>query len=303
MARTDNQHPGGELALLALLAVLWGSSYLLLKIALATIPPITLIAVRVSIAAMFLLAVVSYQGARLPRDWETWRTLFVQALCNSIASWTLLAWGQQVVDSSLAGVLNSTSPIFVLLFTWLVTRHEEVTAWKVAGALLGLAGVTLIVGLDALRGVGRETLGQFAVLASAALYACAAIHGQRFSSLTPTVTAAGTMLWATGCLVPLSLIVERPWSLQPSVGSIAAACALGFFCTGIALLIYFRLARTIGSMGVASQSYLRAGVSVLLGVFVLGERISGVTAAGLLAVIAGVVMINIDRRVVSPARL
>jgi drug/metabolite transporter (DMT)-like permease len=303
MARTHDQRPGVEPALLGLLAILWGSSYLLVKIALATIPPITLIAIRVSIAAVFLLMVVAYQRARLPGDWRAWRMLFVQALVSSIASWTLLAWGQQVVDSSLAGVLNSTSPIFVLLFTWLVTRHEDVTAWRAAGALLGLAGVILIVGLDVLRGLGKGTLGQLAVLASAVLYACAAIHGRRFSSLTPTVTAAGTMLWASACLVPLSLIVERPWSLQPSLSSIAAAAALGFVCTGIALLIYFRLVSRIGSMGVASQSYLRAGVSVLLGMFVLGERISGVTAAGLLAIITGVVMINIDRRVVSPVRL
>jgi drug/metabolite transporter (DMT)-like permease len=162
--------------------------------------------------------------------------------------------------------------------------------------------VVLIVGLETLGGLGRQTAGQLAVLGSAALYAGAAIQGRRFSSLTPTVTAAGTMLWATACLVPLSFILEKPWSLQSSASSIAAAVALGFLCTGIALLIYFRLVRTIGSMGVASQSYLRAGVSVLLGVFVLDERISGVTAVGLLAIIAGVVMINVDRRVPSPAR-
>ena len=302
MAKPHHPHPGVELALLALLAILWGSSYLLLKIALATIPPITLIAVRVSIAAVFLVGVVACRRLRLPAGWRTWRMLFVQALFSSIASWTLLAWGQQVVDSSLAGVLNSTSPIFVLLFTWGITRHEELSAWKAAGALLGLAGVVLIVGIETLAGLGRQTAGQLAVLGSAALYAGAAIHGQRFSPLTPTVTAAGTMLWATVCLVPLSFVLEKPWSLQPSAGSIAAAVALGFLCTGIALLIYFRLVRTIGSMGVASQSYLRAGVSVLLGVFVLGERISGVTAVGLLAIIAGVVMLNVDRRVVSTVR-
>ena len=99
------------LVLLGLLALLWGSSYLLVKIALATIPPITLIAARVSIAALLLVIVVACQQARWPRDWTTWRRLLVQALFNSIASWTLLAWGQQSVDSGLAGVLNSTSPL------------------------------------------------------------------------------------------------------------------------------------------------------------------------------------------------
>ena len=281
-----------EHALLGLLAALWGSSYLLVKLALATIPPITLIAARVTIAAAFLIVVVAYVGARWPRNWRTWRMLFVQALCNSIASWTLLAWGQQFVETSLAGVLNSTSPLFVLTLTFLVTRHEPVTSRKIAGALLGLAGVGLILGAGAWRGLGEQTVGQVAILASAALYGCAALYGRRFSSIAPTVTAAGTMIWATVCLVPLCLVMERPWTLHPSAKSIAAAAALGLVCTGIALLVYFRLVKTIGPLGVASQSYLRAGVSVLVGVLVLGERMAPTAALGLLAIVLGVLMIS-----------
>jgi drug/metabolite transporter (DMT)-like permease len=292
MARGGKHETLYDFALLGLLAAIWGSSYLLVKVALATIPPITLIAARVTIAAVFLVIVMQYQGSRWPRDWSMWRLLFVQALFNSIASWTLLAWGQQFVDSGVAGVLNSTSPIFVLAFTWLVTRHEPITAWKVGGALMGLAGVGLIVGPEALRGLGKQTLGQLAILGSAALYACAAIHGRRFSALVPTVTAAGTTLWATLCLVPLALVAEQPWTLHPSAVSIMAAAALGLVCTGLALLVYFRLVHTIGSLGVASQCYLRAGVSVLLGVFVLGERLTSTAAFGLLGVILGVVMIS-----------
>jgi len=292
-AANRNGSPGLELALLGLLAGLWGSSYLLIKIALATIPPITLIALRVSIAAAFLVMVMRCQGTPFRRDWRTWRMLLIQAFFNSIASWTVLAWGQQHVDSGLAGVLNSTSPIFVFFITLLFTRHEAVTAWKLAGASLGLAGVALIVGLDALHGIGRQIAGQLAVLLGALLYAGAAIHGRRFSAIPPTVTAAGTMIWATVCLVPLSLAVDRPWTLTPSAGSIAAAAVLGLFCTGVALLLYFRLVRTIGSMGVASQSYLRAGVSVVLGTFVLGERISPASGLGLALILLGVLAINV----------
>jgi drug/metabolite transporter (DMT)-like permease len=283
-----------ELALLALLAVLWGSSYLLIKIAVATIPPITLIAMRVSIAAVFLLMVMRYQGARFPRDWTTWRMLLVQSFFNSIASWTVLAWGQQHVDSGLAGVLNSTSPIFVFFITLLYTRHEAVTAWKFAGAMMGLFGVVSIVGLEALRGIGQQIAGQFAILLGALLYACAAIYGKRFSAIPPAVSAAGTMIWATVCLGSLSLIVDRPWTLNPSTSSVIATFVLGFFCTGVALLVYFRLVRTLGSMGVASQSYLRGGVSVLLGIFVLGEQITQAIGFGLTAIILGVALINVS---------
>lgn len=291
-----------ELALLGLLAFLWGSSYLLIKVAVETIPPFTLIAVRVVIAAVFLLSVLWIQGAQLPRDGRTWRMLLTQAVFNSIASWTVLAWGQQYVDSGLAGVLNSTSPIFVFFITLLVTRHESVGRRKLAGALLGVGGVVLIVGIDVLRGLGREVLGQLAVLLGALLYAGAAIHGQRFSRLSPTVTAAGTMICATACLVPLSVAVDRPWTLSPSLVSLLSAGALAIFCTGGALLVYFRLVRTLGSMGVASQSYLRAGVSVVLGVIVLGEQITAAIGLGLLATILGVAAINMPSRIGSRFR-
>ena len=285
-----------EIALLALLAVLWGSSYLLIKIAVETIPPVTLVAARVSIGAVFLLAIIAWQGDHLPNDGRTWWRLFLQAIFNSIGSWTLLAWGQQFVDSGLASVLNSTSPLFVFFMTLTFTRHEPATSLKLLGAILGVVGVTLIVGVEVLKGLGHEVVAQLAILLSAILFAGAAIHGKRFSHLPPTVTAAGTMLWATVCLVPLSLATEQPWALRPSSASIMAAIVLAVFSTGGAFLIYFRLVRTLGSMGVVSQSYLRAGVGVMLGVVVLGEQITFVVGLGLAAAILGVVAINMPTR-------
>lgn len=292
-----------EIALLICLAVLWGSSYLWIKIAVSTIPPFTLIATRVSVAAIVLIAVVLWFRYPLPDDAKTWRQLTVQAFLNSTGAWTILAWGQQFVDSGLAGVLNSTSPLFVLLFTLLWTRHEPVTAAKVAGALLGIAGILAIVGFDVLRGLGQQVMAQVAVLLGAAMYAAAAINGkQKFNHLHPTATAAGTMICASACLLPLSIVVDRPWTLTPPVEAITAAIILGVFCTGLALLLYFRLVRTLGSMGVASQAYLRAGLSVILGVVVLGEQVTAVLVLGAVATIVGVALINIPaRRMVEPA--
>jgi drug/metabolite transporter (DMT)-like permease len=287
---------GFEIGLLGLLALLWGSSYLFVKIAVADIPPITLIAVRVSIAAIFLLGVMRWRGERLPTDRRTWRMLFIQAIFNSIAAWTILAWGQQYVASGLASVLNSTSPIFVFFITLFFTRHETVSLLKLIGACLGLIGVILIVGLDVLNGLGQQVAGQLAALVGALLYAGAAIHGKKFAHLSATATAAGTMIWATLCLVPLSLLLEHPWTLNPSRQSIIAALTLAIFCTGGALMIYFRLVRTIGSLGVASQSYLRAEIGVVLGIVFLDETISFVMALGLAAAILGVAAINLPGR-------
>ncbi len=269
--------------------------YLLIKIALDSIPPVSLIAARVAIAALFLMAVMAWKGEHLPRDARTWRVLFVQAVFNSIGAWTVLAWGQQYVESGLASVLNSTSPLFVLLITLVFTHHEPTSPLKLGGACLGVIGVTLIVGVDVLNGLGQQVGAQLAVLLGALLYAGAAIYGKRFSHLSPTVTAAGTMIWASVCLVPLSVVTEQPWTLRPSVDALAAVIVLGLFCTGVALLIYFRLVNTLGSIGVASQSYLRAGIGVILGVVVLGEKFTPLVGLGLAAAILGVAAINMPR--------
>ena len=280
-----------EFALLGTLACLWGSSYLLIKVALTSFPPITLMAIRVTLAAAFLVTVMRVRGDRLPRDGHTLRMLFVQSLLNSSVAWLALAWGQQYLASGLAGVLNSTSPLFVFLLTGLSAGATK-SMPKLAGVLLGFVGVTLVVGLGALQGLGQQALAQAAVLFAAFLYACAAINGKRLAHVSPLATATGTMLWALITLVPLSLAFDQPWTIVPTAKASLAAATLAILGTGVALIIYFRLIKTLGSMGVASQSYLRAGVSVMLGMVILGEQLSGTVLIGLAIIIVGVALIN-----------
>lgn len=281
-----------EYALLGLLALLWGSSYLLIGIAVVEIPPMTLIAARVAIAAVILTMVVVASGAHWPRDRVTWGRLLLQAVFNSIGAWTLLAWGQQYVGSGLASVLNSTAPLFVFALTLSAGMNPR----RLLGACVGFGGVVLIVGLEALSGIGTSIAGQLAALGGAVLYAFAAIYGRKFNHLPATVTAAGTMLWATVVLLPAAIFIDQPWRLSPSLPAILATGALGLFSTGLALLIYFRLLKTLGPLGVASQAYLRAGIAVALGAVLLGETISSAALVGILAALLGVALIN------SPAR-
>jgi drug/metabolite transporter (DMT)-like permease len=153
-------------------------------------------------------------------------------------------------------------------------------------------GVVLIVGVDALRGLGDQVAGQIACLVGAALYAGSAIYGKRFGHISAVTTAAGTMIWASAVLVPLALVLDQPWTLAPGMAAISVTAVLSIVCTGVASLIYFRLVRTLGSMGVASQSYLRAGLGVILGMVFLGETFSLPVAIGLGAAIGGVTLIN-----------
>ncbi|MBV8577289.1 MAG: DMT family transporter, partial [Acetobacteraceae bacterium] len=150
----DNPHAPrtqltGELALLLLLATLWGASYSFIKVGVATIPPITLIAGRTLIAGVLLLMIMRWRGVRMPLDGATWGRFAFQACLNSVVPWTLIAWGEGTVDAGLATILNSAAPIFTFLFTALGTRHEAATPLKLVGVTAGMVGICLIVGVKA----------------------------------------------------------------------------------------------------------------------------------------------------------
>jgi drug/metabolite transporter (DMT)-like permease len=277
-----------ELLLLLLLSSVWGASYTLIKIGVATIPPATLIAARTSIAGATLLAVMRWRRQSLPRDPMTWRRFLMQACLNSVIPFTLIAWAEQTTDASLATILNSTSPVFTFLLTALVTRHEPVTARKLFGVSAGIAGISLIVGVSALRGLGRELWAQLAIVAATVCYAGAAIFGKQFKGLDPIMPAAGSLLAGAALLTPLSLAVDRPWALAPSAASVLALLGLSVVSTALALVIYFRLLDTLGSVGTTAQAYLRVPIGVAIGVLFLGERLTSTAWLGLACVIAGV---------------
>lgn len=285
-----------ELALLLALATLWGASYTFIKIGVETIPPITLIATRTLIAGLLLLAVLRIRGLSLPKDKATWRRFLFQACLNSAIPFTLIAWAEQTVDAGLAAILNSTTPIFAFLLTALLTRHEPVTGRKLFGVVAGIAGITLVVGLEALNGAGDQLLAQLAIVAATICYAGAAIFGRGFKSLDPMMPAAGSLICGAVILMPLSLAIEQPWTLAPSTASMLALLCLSVFSTALAFVIYFRLVHTLGSVGTTAQAYLRVPIGVAIGVIFLGESISSTALIGLACVIAGVMAMTIPAR-------
>lgn len=293
---TDRPNMAKELVLLLALSTLWGASYTFIKIGVETIPPVTLIAARTLLAGTILVAVIRWRGMSLPTDLATWRKFLFQAGLNSIVPFTLIAWAERSTDAGLATMLNSTSPIFVFLLTALVTRHEVVTARKLFGVGAGLMGICLIVGVQALGGLGREVWAQLAIVAATVCYAGAAIFGKNFKGLDPMMPAAGSMLCGAAILVPVSLVADRPWTLAPSMGSVLALLALSVFSTALAFVIYFRLVQTIGSLGTTAQAYLRVPIGVAISVLFLGESLSLTEWLGLACVIAGVAAMTIPAR-------
>lgn len=285
-----------ELLLLLALATLWGASYTFIKIGIETIPPVTLIAARTLIAGALLLAVLRWRGLSLPRDAATWRRFLFQACLNSVVPFTLIAWAEQTIDAGIASILNATTPIFAFLMTALITRHEAVTARKLVGIVAGMTGISLIIGMEALGGLGEQLLPQLAVVLATVCYAGAAIFGRSFKGLDPMMPAAGLLIAGAALLIPVSLVVDRPWTLAPSTESLLALLGLAVFSTALAFAIYFRLIQTLGSVGATAQAYLRVPIGVAIGALFLGERLSDTAWIGLGCVIVGVAAMTIPAR-------
>jgi drug/metabolite transporter (DMT)-like permease len=302
MSTQTLEHPAAtpnravELSLLLVLAGLWGGSYTFIKLGVETIPPLTLITARTLIAGLVLLAVIRWRGLRLPRDLATWRLFVVQAGLNSVVPFTLIAWAERSVDAGLATILSSTSPIFVVLLSCLSASAERLPGLRLAGIAAGLAGTVLIVGAQAMTGFGAQLWAQLALVAASVCYGGAALFGRSFKGLDPIMPAAGSLLCGAFVLLPLSLLLDRPWTLSPSAQSIQALIALSLVSTALAFVIYFRLIARLGSVATTSVAYLRVPTGVLIGMVFLGEALAPTAWVGLVLVIAGVLAMTLPLR-------
>jgi drug/metabolite transporter (DMT)-like permease len=285
-----------DLLLLLTLATLWGASYTLIKVGVETISPVTFIAVRTLVAGLILAAALRLRGLKLPTDRQTWKLFTVQACLNSAVPFTLIAWAEQTTDAGLATILSSTTPIFAFLLTALITRHESVSAAKLFGVAAGIVGICLIVGMEALAGSGENLWAQLAIVAATICYAAAAIFGKNFKGLDPMMPAAGSLIAGAAILIPVSLVVDRPWTLTPSADSMLALLALAVFSTALAFVIYFRLVQTLGSVGTTAQAYLRVPIGVGIGVVFLGETLASTAWLGLACVVTGVIAMTLPAR-------
>jgi len=284
--------PLREIGLLFVLGALWGIPFALTKVSLESIPPVTLTAARVSLAAATLWAVVFFLKREVPARPGFFVRLLLQGTVGCAIPYMFIAWGQRSVESGLAAILNSSTPLFVYLISALWTHHESTTIGRLAGAVIGLGGVVLVVGANTLFFARGELIGQAAILLATLSSAISVIHGRRFTGIAAEVVAAGTLTGAALMLVPLSLLVDVPWHLAPTGRSLAALIVNAIVVTAIGFVLYFRLIRTIGSMSTASTSYLKPAVSVLIGCTLLGEPFTPTLALGLAAVLFGIAVIN-----------
>jgi drug/metabolite transporter (DMT)-like permease len=284
-----------ELALLLLLATLWAASYGFIAIALEGFPPLTLIAARCVIAGGLLMALLPLRGLALPRGAGLWGQCAAQAGVATVLPFLLIAWGQQSVPSALAVVLGATAPIFAYLLGLVLGRREAGGWRKLAGITIGLVGVVLVMGPAALE-APAGVLPMLAILGSAACFGAGAHIAGRLTGIDPMVPAAASLLCGAVALVPLALLLDRPWALAPGRDAVLALLALSLLSTALAVLIYFRLLRTLGILATTAQAYLRVPIGAAIGVLLLGESLPPTAWAGIALVAAGVAAMTMPPR-------
>lgn len=283
-----------NLSLLLLLAGLWGPSFLFIKVAVQDVPPLTLAFGRVIIGAAVLLTILRWQRRRLPRERQLWRSLAVVALVHNALPFVLFGWGEQYIDSALASILNGTTPLFTIVLAHFFVAGDRLTVAKLGGVIVGFAGLVLLTLPSLQDGLQSSTLGILAVTAAAASYGVAIVYTRNhLRGLPPLVAPASQLSLAALYLLPLMMIVDQPWRLSlPSAAAIGSLLALGVLGTGFAFVVYYRLLETAEPTYVSMVTYVIPVFGVVLGVLVLGERLSWYSLAGFALILLGVMIVN-----------
>jgi drug/metabolite transporter (DMT)-like permease len=282
--------------LLGLLSLIWSTSFLLIKIAVHSMDPITLTAIRLLIAAALLLSILRIKGMWLRFTPQALRLYLVIGVLGNAVPFSLISMGEVHITSSMTAILMGIMPISTFVLAHLFVPAEPMTRRKVGGVLLGFSGLVSLVGLSALGALGSHPAGQLAVLGGALCYSLSAVYVRTQSVVNGLEAAAGAMVVAALTCLPLAFLLEDPISMQPRPGAIWSTVALGVFHTALAALIYFRTIRNLGAVLFAQINYLIPVLGSLWGILLLGESVGWRTFAALGLVLSGIYFIQPARR-------
>jgi drug/metabolite transporter (DMT)-like permease len=265
--------------LLAALVVMWGSSFMFIKLGVATVPTATLVAARLILGALILIAVVYLRGARLPpmnrSHARVWGNYLILALLGNCIPFTTITWGQQRTDSALAGILMAVMPLATMVLAHFFVKGEHMTRNRVLGFLLGFAGIVVLMGpsaLDRVSGQSLATVSQLAILCGALCYAANSVLTRILARGDDALVASAAMLLIASVIAaPVALVVDQPWKITPGTASFWAIFWLGVGPTAIATVVYFKLIASAGPTFMSLVNYMSPAVAVLLGVALLGE--------------------------------
>ena len=289
-----------EWAILITLSILWGASFFFVGVLVDIFPPLTIVWLRVGLAAIALNIIVRAMGQKLPLTSDVWIAFFGMGILNNLIPFCLIVWGQTHIASGLASILNAATPIFTILVAHKLTDNEKLSRNKAAGVVIGLLGVAVMIGSDALEELGVNILAQLAILGSCISYAFAVVFGRRFQKmgLAPMHTATGQVTASAILLLPIVCVIDQPWNLaMPGLWPWLAVLGYSLLSTALAYILYFRLLATAGATNLSLVTFLVPVSAILLGVFVLGERLETRHMLGMLLIGAG--LLAIDGRVLT----
>jgi drug/metabolite transporter (DMT)-like permease len=271
------------------LTVLWGGSFFFAKVALGELGPFTVAFARVSLAALALALVVPL------RQDAPWRTYFAMGFLNNALPFSLIFWGQTEIAVGLASIINATTPLFTLVVAHFLTADEKIDRTKIAALLIGLLGVVVLIGPDALIG-GAALWAQMACLGAALSYAFAGVYGRRFRrmGIAPAEAAAGQVTASAVLILPIMLVVDQPWTLPaaPSLTVSLALVGLALLSTALAYVLYFRILAAAGATNLLLVTLLIPVPATVLGAAFLGEQLEPRHFAGMALIGLGLVLID-----------
>jgi len=274
------------------LSILWGGSFLFAKVAVAAIPPLTLVLLRVALAALALLVVLRIAGLRLPATPRTWLDFAGMGILNNLIPFGLIFQGQTEIGAGLAAVINGMTPFWTALFAR-AAGIEPLPGSKLAGIAIGIAGLAVMIGPAALAGLDASVMAQIAVVGATISYGCAGVFGRRFRTLPPLVSATGQLSASSILILPVALLVDRPWSLPvPGAEVVLSVVALALLSTALAYILFFRVLASAGATNVMLVTQLVPVSAMLLGVAVLGETVTDRQLLGLALIAVGFACID-----------
>jgi drug/metabolite transporter (DMT)-like permease len=281
---------------LIVLSIVWGGSYFFFKVLVAEVPVVTIVAVRVAGAAVILVAIVYLRRGSLPSSPAIWGAFAVMGIFNNIIPFCLIIWSESQISSGLAAILNATTPLFSVLLSHFLVEDQRLNAHRIAGVLIGLAGVCVLMGPSALLGLNLRNVGQLACIAAALSYAWVAIYARRFRALgvSPLVTATGQVITSAVIIVPVALLASHlhPFRESPSAAALASFAGLVVLSTVFAYILYFRILSTAGATNALLVTFLTPISALILGALVLGERLVISDIAGMFLIFIGLAAID-----------
>jgi drug/metabolite transporter (DMT)-like permease len=281
-----------DFLLLLLLSAMWGGSFPLIKIAVGSLPPLWVAALRITIGGLAMLAVLRFRHVPLPRGRRVWARFAFMGIVGNLAPFALIGWGEQAVDSGLAAILMAMVPLMVMVIAHFVVPDEPLTPGKTLGLILGVAGVVVLIGPSALGGIGSHVVAEIAILAATVCYAASAIAGRGLPPLSADASSAAVLLVAAPVGLALAAIADPPGSFAPSTGSLLAAAVLGLACTGLGYVLYFRILSSAGAGFVSMNNFLVPPFGVAYGGLFLAERLPPSAFAAMALILAGLLALR-----------